>query len=123
MDILKYIGRSYEECNCFDLAKEFYKDNYGLDLKNYFEGDSIPPRNEIESLIVSNKGDFKRVDIPKVGDIVVINLFGYSCHIGVIVGPGKFIHSVRGAGSCVDTISKYKKMIDGFYRHRELVSD
>jgi hypothetical protein len=120
--LFKYLGRDYETYNCFDLVKEFYKDHYNLDLINYFEGDKIPGRKEIESLIATNKGDFVKVGNPKFGDVVVINLYGYSCHIGVYLGRNRLLHSVRGAGSCIDSISRYSKIIDGFYRHREIVS-
>lgn len=119
MEITKYIGRPYETFNCFDLVKEFYLDVYGLDLRHYYEGAEIPPRKVIESLVISNKGDFQRVANPLPGDIVVVNLFGYSCHIGVVVPGKQILHTIRKVGSCMEPIKKYEKMIEGFYRHRE----
>lgn len=119
MELLKYIGRPYEEYHCFDLVKEFYRDHYNLDLKDYFEGNIVPERKVVESLIVSSKGDFEKVSVPTYGDIIVIRLFGYACHVGVFIGDNRFLHSVRGTGSCVETIEKYKNLIEGYYRHRE----
>ncbi len=119
--LLKYIGKPYEKYNCFDLVKEFYRDYYGLDIKNYFEGD-VPGRREIESLIITNKGDFIPVTgKPQFGDIVVIRLYGVECHIGVCVNTSQFLHSARGKGSCMDRLERYSKMIAGFFRHRESV--
>ena len=123
MNLSKYIGREYGTYNCFDLAKEFYSDFFSLELKNYFEGPVVPNRKEIECLVISNKGDFERVPRPVFGDIVVINLFGYSSHIGVCVDRRKFLHSTRTAGSCLDSLPRYSKMIEGFYRHQELAND
>lgn len=123
MNLSKYVGRSYNVYNCFDLVKEFYADQYGLDLKNYFDGKIVPERKEVESLVITNLGFFVPVEKPKFGDIVVIRLFGYSSHIGVCVGEGKFLHSIRNTGSCMDSLGRYSKMIEGFYRHRERARD
>ena len=118
IDLIKYIGHPYESYDCLKLVQEFYKDHYDVTVKNYFEGD-VPDRREVNSLIVSNKGDFARVDKPQFGDIVVISLYGLECHIGVCTSKGLFLHSVRGAGSLQDKLSRYEKMITGFYRLRD----
>lgn len=119
MDLKKYIGRAYEEFNCLDLVKEFYRDIFNLELREYYEG-AVPNRKEVESLIRSNKGDFIRVKgLPRLGDIVVIKLFGHECHLGVIIDPERFLHSIKGTGSAIDRVARYQNMIEGYYRHRE----
>lgn len=118
IELRKYIGRNYEDYNCFDLVKEFYKDNFGLDLKHFWEGDTVPGRKEVESLIVTNKGDFIRVTAPKFGDIVIIRLYGVECHMGVVIEGGKFLHAARNIGSLLDRLERYSLMIAGYYRHR-----
>ncbi len=119
MDYKKYIGRPYEEYNCFDLVKEFYLDYFGLTLRDYFDG-PVPTSSEVQSLILSNKGDFISVPgKPAFGDIVLIRLYGLECHIGVCLGDGTFIHSIKGPGSVMDKLVKYGRLIAGFYRHRE----
>lgn len=117
-NIAKYIGKPYEEYNCFDLVKEFYLDLFGLDLKHFYEGRAVPERKEIESLIVSNKGDFEKVEQAEFGDIIVVNLYGYSCHIGIYLYENLMLHTIRGVGSCIEPIKKYEKMIEGYYRHK-----
>lgn len=119
MNLAKYIGKSYEEYDCFDLVRDFYADHMDLDLRRFYEGGQIDNKQLVQSLIISNKGHFERVDVPKPGDIMVINLFGYACHIGVYVGGGRFLHSIKRTGSVLDNVSRYTKMIEGFYRHRE----
>lgn len=121
MDIrlLKYLGRPYEKYNCLDLVKEFYSDYYGLTIKNYFEGEVVPDRRTVESLIISGKGDFEEVKgKPEFGDIVVIKLYGVECHIGVCISSSQFLHSARHIGSHIDRLERYSKMIAGYFRHR-----
>ncbi len=117
----KYIGRDYETYNCLDLVKEFYKDLFGLDVKNYYEG-PVPNRREVQSLIVTNRGDF--IEIPraerKFGDLVLIKLYGIECHIGVVVDASRFLHSAKHIGSNIDRLERYSKLISGYYRHREV---
>lgn len=119
MNLVRYVGRDYEKYNCFDLAKEFYAVEFNLSLKNYFEGEVVPNRKEIECLVKTSTGDFNKVDEPVFGDIIVINLYGYASHIGIYLGEGRFLHSVRKIGSCMDSITRYSKMIEGYYRHQE----
>lgn len=117
----KYIGRSYETYDCFALVKEFYLDHFNLNLVPYYEAHGTEPlsRLDVQSLIVSNKGDFVRVDEPQFGDIVVIRLYGLECHIGVCLNKSQFLHSAHKIGSLMDRLERYSKMISGYYRHRE----
>ncbi len=117
-DLRKYIGRGYETYDCLALVKEFYKDFFNIEVKNYYEG-ANPTAKEAEILISSNKGDFEKVEDPKFGDIVVIKLYGIECHIGVVVGDTKFLHSAKNIGSNIDRLSRYARLIVGYYRHRE----
>lgn len=122
-DLFKYIGRPYKQYNCFDLVKEFYKDQFDLDLKNYFDGPEVPGRHEVQSLIVSNKGDFIQIGVPEFGDIVIMFIRGIPCHMGVCIGGGKFLHAHEKADSCIDSLKRWSNMVEGFYRHRERASD
>ncbi len=118
IELRKYIGRAYEDYDCFSLVKEFYKDQFGLDLRHFYDGGPLE-RNAAESLIVSNKGNFIKVEKPQFGDIVVIKLYGVECHMGVVTEGGRFLHSARNIGSLLDRLERYSKMIAGYYRHRE----
>lgn len=120
-NLKKYIGRDYETYNCLDLVKEFYKDFFSLTVKNYYEG-VVPGRREVESLIVTNRGDFIKVPDAerRFGDLVLIRLHGIECHIGVVINASKFLHSAKNIGSNMDRLERYSKIISGYYRHREV---
>ena len=53
----------------------------------------------------------KKVKTPKVGDLVSFSYgYGYMGHIGIYVGEGKFIHSVRrGVRTTVENVDKFAK--------------
>ncbi len=114
----KYIGLDYETHDCFAIVRDFYKDEYGVELLNYFDGQTRPDKQTSENLIKTNEGDFEKIEKEEFGAIVVINLYGYACHIGVCLGDGKFLHSIRKIGSCIEPLSKYQRMIEGFYKHK-----
>jgi len=122
INLAKYVGRDYDNYNCFTLVKEFYKDHYDIVLKDYFEG-PVPSEKEVENLIISNKGEFIPALVPAFGDIVTIKLWGIECHIGVCIDDKQFLHSVKYAGSGIAQLKKYKRLITGFYRHREASND
>lgn len=119
IQLKKYIGVPYEERNCFELVQVFYKENFDIEIKNYFEG-PVPSREECQTLIVSNKGDFIEVKEPEFGDIVVIKFYGIECHLGIVVTKDQFLHTAKDIGCNIDRIDRYKHMISGFYRHRYL---
>jgi cell wall-associated NlpC family hydrolase len=55
----------------------------------------------------------KKVKTPKVGDLVSFSYGrGYMGHIGIYVGNGKFIHSVKpGVKTTIESVSKFAKNI------------
>jgi cell wall-associated NlpC family hydrolase len=122
-DLAKYIGIPYEKKNCLDLVKDFYRQELGLEIKEYYEGNT-PDRREVETLIASNRGDFVKVDRKdaRLGDLVIVRLYGIESHIGIFISSQFMLHSARGIGSCIERLKKYESMISGFYRHRELTT-
>lgn len=122
-DLSKYIGKEYEKYDCFALVRDFYFDEYGLELRNYFDGNTRPDKDATAYLITTNKGDFEKIESPEYGAIVVINLMGYSCHIGICLGEDKLMHSIKRTGSCIESISKYSRMIEGYYKFRGQAHD
>lgn len=115
--IKKYIGRPYEATNCFEIVREFYLGEFNLEVKQYYSG-CTPKDKEVEALIQTNRGDFIRVEEPQFGDILLIKLKGVECHLGIYIQKETFLHSIKGTGSVLDKVEKYKNLIVGYYRHR-----
>lgn len=115
----KYIGRSYEQVDCWDLVREFYLAEFNIELSQIYSGPNKQSPEFTSMMISSNKGQFLKVeDSPRYGDLMAIKLFGVECHIGIFIGEGKFLHSVRTTGSVLDSLEKYKHLITGYYRHK-----
>lgn len=120
VDYSKFVGIPYEEKNCWELCRDFYREILGVELKTYFEG-PVPTKEITKSLIYTNLGDFIRVaDGEKllVGDLVLMKIFGIEAHIGVYLGQGNVLHTSKVVGSNVDRVGRLGKLITGFFRMR-----
>lgn len=113
-----YIGIPYSRKNCWDLVVDFYKIEFNLDLTHLHQG-SMPDPMKREELIFSQKGTFEKVDIPQYGDIVVLRFKGIASHVGVFIAGKMFLHTLEGTNSVLDSLGKYKKLVEGYYRHVE----
>lgn len=111
----KLVGVPYSELDCWGVVREFYRLVMGIGLRHYY--DHVPNDDRVaEGLVFSHRGDFKEVDKPEFGDIILIKLHGIECHIGVYLGEGKLLHTMRGSGCVIDNVARWKKMISGYYR-------
>lgn len=120
-DFSGLIGISYQDLNCWGLVKKFYQDILNIELSHSY--DAMPSREETRDLIFSNRGNFSKVTTPEFGDIIIFRIKGIESHLGVFLEAGKFLHSIKETGSCVERISKWENLIEGFYRVCEAESD
>lgn len=115
-DYSKFVGIPYEKKNCWDLVVSFYQEIMGVSLFHYYQGPTPAEKLTTKNLIYTNMGDFEETKDPKFGDIILVKLYGIESHIAVYLGNGKMLHTTRGAGSIVDRVARWEKMIVGFYR-------
>jgi len=114
VDLSNYIGVPYRKMNCYDLVKEFYIREMGIEF-DYSYG--LPDLLDRQMLIKAAKGDFVKVDKPyQVGDIVVIKLNGFEAHIGVMVDRRRFLHTMEKTDSIIDSLAKWDKLCTGVFR-------
>jgi hypothetical protein len=121
MDILygHLVGKTYEEYNCWEVVKEFYKICFNAELKQYYE--EVPEnRNVRADIICANMGEVERVNTPpEFGDIIIVEVLGIPSHIGVYIGSGRMLHSTRSKGCVIEKVSRHAKVIEGFYRFKK----
>ena len=94
-------GRSVQQgFDCYGLAIEVLRR----------DGISFPDLYNVGGTL-----DFARIDKPKNGCIVNLHFGGKYSHIGVYIGDGLMIHTVKSAGVVIEPLSHYEKKIEGFY--------
>jgi len=111
------IGISYAEADCWELVKLFYIKILGVNLDvnpTYTQGGE---QIEISRIVEIEKAKFTKVDTPKIGDILLLRIMELPTHVGVYVGEGKFLHTVKHMNSCIDTLQRWNTRIVGYYRY------
>jgi hypothetical protein len=113
-NISHLIGIPYSQMDCFNLAKKFYGEVLGVQLKHYF--DSVPEdRVKIKNLIYSNIGDFVKTDNPKFGDLILLRIKGLESHIAINIDASIMLHTMEKTGSVIDRKVKWGTLIVGYY--------
>ena len=120
---IKYIGLPFEKYDCFNLVKLIYKEVHNKDILDtnikHYESEKINNQYEDESL------NWLKVDEAKEGDIVAIrldsNIPKIVTHFGVMINDKQMIHTTEKTNCVVENISKYYKLVAGFYRNKDLV--
>ena len=120
---IKYIGLPFEQYDCYNLVKLIYKEVHNKDILDtnikHYESEKINNQYEDESL------NWLKVDEAKEGDIVAIrldsNIPKIVTHFGVMINNHQMIHTTKATNCVVENITKYYKLVAGFYRHKDLV--
>lgn len=105
-------GRDPEEgLDCWGLVYVVYRNEFGVDLPKYDGGyEDAKNRKEAGDKI---KGSLKtaleldqwvRVDLGELrnGDILIVDIVGIPCHIGMYCGRGHILHVREGTLTCIE---------------------
>jgi cell wall-associated NlpC family hydrolase len=112
--------RSYEEMDCWELVQEFHN-YFEQSLPKYFDGRGKSLKEKAEAVDYF-KSEFEKVQNPLLGDIVLMSIFGLPVHVGIYLEPDHILHTDKGHGVVLDTRTKWKTRIVGYYRAR-LIND
>lgn len=119
----KYLGKPYDECDCWEITKLFYKEELNINIPfetNYgVPGSDEKYRKKISKVVEMHRCDFKEVDTLEIGDIILFDILGTAAHVGVYIGENKFLHSIREVGCVVESLAKWKRKVKGYYRWPE----
>jgi cell wall-associated NlpC family hydrolase len=113
-------GRDKNGADCWGLARQVWKCLTGNELPDYVI--SCMNSLKISEQIDTDLPKWERVEgEPPVPSIMIIRFdmnHPKRCnHIGVYIGEGMFIHTRRGANSCIERIDSplWKSRIEGYY--------
>lgn len=120
-------GRTKEGADCWGLVVICYKELFNIDLPTY-DNIALSVSNgnvtakEIRQQIESS-APFIEVGSPEYGDFVLINMLGNPVHIGFMIDNKTMVHTQDKIGVCSDDIRgpKWKRRIQGYYRHNSLI--
>lgn len=122
---IKYIGLPFQQYDCFNLAKLILKENFNIDTINtnvkHYESDLI------NQSYLGEVDNWVKVKTPLEGDIVAIRLDSnyphLVTHFGVMINNKQMIHTTEKTNCVVENITKYYKLVAGFYRHKDLATN
>ena len=126
VDLSKYIGipyRRYGEeftgCDCWGLIRLFYRNEFRFELPQtepFDRSDNETVSREIKR----TKVKWNRIKTARLGDVIVLNIAGYSMHTALAVTNSMMIHTLENHDSVIESFRsmKWEKRIEGIYRWR-----
>ena len=114
-------GRDNNGCDCYGLISLIYKNELNIELEA-FGGISVKDRKTIKETLEQESccsDQWIKVDDPKPGDVVVLNVKGVPTHVGLIINGKNFIHSCETIGCCVESLSspRWEHRVKSIHRY------
>ncbi|MDR1278649.1 MAG: C40 family peptidase [Treponema sp.] len=114
-------GRDRSGADCYGLARlvrvEQFGDNLPLLSGDYADADNF---TETEALMRARRPLLAGVPVenPEAGDVCVLKFHGLPVHLGICVGGGWMLHTLKGTGSVLQRISDphLAGRVEGWYR-------
>ena len=114
LDFSKWVGIPYEKFDCWHLLVKFYEEELKIVLPPYYE---IRPENPkiVGGMVEEAKASYKEVYSVENFDLLLVEMFGVHCHIGMYY-KGKIFHTHKSTGSVFESYAKWQKRVVGIYR-------
>lgn len=119
-------GRDTDGVDCWGLVRLVLAREFGVDVPSYADGyERTGEREKISGLVEQERGDWFSVapcDV-RPGDVVLLAITGYPCHVGIVIGGGLMLNARSGVGVAVEEYMRpyWRRRLRGFYRHRALM--
>lgn len=114
-------GRAADGLDCWGLARAALKACAGIDLPDYGGGYSdVGDHAGVAASIREGLAQgWVRVDAPRLYDLVIFNIAGQPRHVGLMLGPTKFLHAPEGQTSRIERVDDrmWARRVEGFYRY------
>lgn len=115
----KPLGRDEQGCDCYGLVRLYLKMEHNIELPLYNNIDDIYDSANIENIICGEQPLIlaEEVQEPYEGCVVLIDVKGFTSHIGIMVDNKHILHTGRGYGTVIEplTTNKMQNRIRGFY--------
>lgn len=113
--------------DCYELVRDFYRDNFSLELSNYARPDGWWDNGQ--NLYMENfwKEGFRPFDGPPIewqpADLLLMAIRSpVANHAAIFLGEGKILHHFYGRRSCVESYGGvWRRTTVAHIRHKDLV--
>ena len=131
IDTAKYIsipyenkGRTFNGADCWGLMRLIFLHEYGIQLLSFTnEYEDASEGARIKEVVRYGKSlvKYKEKESPEYGDLVIFNMRGNPCHVGMYIGNNKVIHVLRGTNSVCERLTsiRLKGRVEGYYEITE----
>ena len=126
-DTTKYIfipfvnkGRTLEGCDCWGLVRLIYENEFDINLPHFSEVYSNSAEGKKVAIALREGKEvikYKQKELPEYGDIIIFNILGNPCHVGVYVGKNRVLHVLNKSDSVIERLTSYrlKGRVEGYY--------
>jgi lipoprotein Spr len=116
----RFGGDTLDGADCWGLVRIILHNEYQKELPAYYHDGA--DRHGLWAIMDASlpTAPVDKISEPEPGDLVLLNIFGRPCHVGIVAGNGFMVHTLGGHDSALEsyTGSKWAKRMEGFYRVR-----
>lgn len=108
-------GRTGEGLDCWQLVQRAALELFGLVYPDF---PNVLTMADATPTMRAARGGWWQVDDAAAGDVVMFTMGGEPLHVGIVLTPPRFLHTLKGRESCIesyDSIS-WRSRRAGFYR-------
>jgi cell wall-associated NlpC family hydrolase len=127
LDFTRFIGIPYVDkgtdpktgIDCWQLVKYFYSEVLGKDIPDYMAFyQSSMDKQEVLAAMSVGFSEWKRVDEPEFGDVLVFRITDSPWHTGVYLYDDLMLHTIQGHNSAIEryTSIRWRHRLYGIYR-------
>jgi len=115
-------GRDRDGVDCWGLVWLIYKERFEILLPSFTEEyDTVNDGILLGELTTSQRDimPWREVEHEQIGDVVLLRLFGFPMHVGLVVSKRLMINVRVGVNVCIENFrsTAWKKRIEGIYRY------
>jgi len=118
-------GRDRDGVDCWGLVRLVLMEQFGINVPRYDGEYMSTSENELLAGIVEReRGGWVSVEPgeEQCGDVVLLAITGFPCHVGIVVDDGMMLNARNGVGIAVESYRRpfWNRRVRGFFRHRDM---
>ena len=120
----RFQGRDRRGLDCYGLVVLVYREQLGIELPDYITRyGPEPTRYTLEDTYRTALLDprWTLQNRPRIGDVVLLRVFGLPIHCGVFVGQHTMLNTRIDVASCLERLDgfQWRDRVVGYFRYEE----